>query len=64
VLAGTLHMVYIDGLGEVPEKTVMACEQSVGDGGYEMFFEHQWEMFTDCVNAKSNRRKRTRSKRP
>ena len=63
VLAGTLRLVYIDGLGKVPEQTVMACEQSVGDGGHEMFFDHQWEMFTDCVNADLNRSKKTRSKR-
>lgn len=43
-------LVYIDGLGKVPQAVVISCEQGVGDGGHETFFDEDWEKFSDCVN--------------
>jgi hypothetical protein len=43
-------MVRIDGIGLVPAKVVLACEQATGDGGHEAFFDAEWDYFSDCIN--------------
>jgi len=51
-------MVKVDGIGLVPVKIVMACEQATGDGGYEAFFDADWDYFSDCVNDELHRKGR------
>lgn len=51
-------MVRIDGIGLVPAKIVMACEQAIGDGGHEAFFDADWDYFSDCVNEELYRKRR------
>ena len=63
VMAGSSRMVFIDGLGKIPEYIVIKCEQSTGDGGHEFFFDAQWEMFSDCVHDGLIRTKKTRPRR-
>jgi hypothetical protein len=42
--------VQIEGLGRVPRAIVLACEQAVGDGGHESFYDAEWDLFSDCIN--------------
>lgn len=51
-------MVKIDGIGLVPAKIVLACEQATGDGGHEAFFDAEWDYFSDCVNDELYRRRK------
>ena len=51
-------LVKIDGIGLVPAKIVMACEQATGDGGHESFFDADWDYFSDCVNDELHRKRR------
>jgi hypothetical protein len=51
-------MVRIDGIGLVPAKIVLACEQATGDGGHETFFDAEWDYFSDCVNDEVYRRRK------
>jgi hypothetical protein len=51
-------MVKVDGIGLVPAKIVMACEQATGDGGHEAFFDADWDYFSDCVNDELHRKRR------
>jgi hypothetical protein len=50
-------MVRIVGIGLVPAKTVLACEQATGDGGRESFADAEWDYFSDCVNDELFRRR-------
>jgi hypothetical protein len=43
-------IVRIDGIGLVPARVVLACEQATGDGGQETFFDADWDYFSDCIN--------------
>jgi len=52
----TNQMVQIEGLGRVPKRIVLACEQAVGDGGQESFYDAEWELFSDCVNHELHRK--------
>jgi len=52
------QVVRIDGIGLVPAKIVLACEQATGDGGHEVFFDAQWDYFSDCVNDELYRRRK------
>jgi hypothetical protein len=51
-------MVKVDGIGQVPAKIVLACEQATGEGGHESFFDAEWEYFSDCVNDELHRKRR------
>jgi hypothetical protein len=51
-------MVRIAGIGLVPAKIVLACEQATGDGGHESFFDAEWDYFCDCVNDELYRRRK------
>lgn len=55
--------IFIDGIGRVPAKIVYSCEQSIGDGGHESFYDEEWEMFSDCVNSEMSRRQLKKNKR-
>ena len=46
----TSKTVQIEGLGRIPRDIVLACEQTVGDGGHESFYDAEWDSFSDCVN--------------
>jgi hypothetical protein len=48
--------VQIEGLGRVPRHIVLTCEQAVGDGGHESFYDAEWELFSDCVNHELHRK--------
>lgn len=52
------QVVRIDGIGLVPAKIVLACEQATGDGGHEAFFDAEWDYFSDCVNDELYRRRK------
>ena len=51
-------IVKVDGIGQVPARIVLACEQATGDGGHESFFDAEWEYFSDCVNDELHRKRR------
>jgi hypothetical protein len=51
-------MVKVDGIGQVPAKIVLACEQATGDGGHESFFDADWDYFSDCVYDALHRKRR------
>jgi hypothetical protein len=44
------NKVQIEGVGRVPRDIVLACEQVVGNGGHESFYDAEWDVFTDCIN--------------
>lgn len=50
-------MVRVVGIGLVPAKIVLACEQAIGDGGHESFVDAEWDYFSDCVNDELFRRR-------
>ena len=51
-------MVSVDGIGRVPAKIVLACEQATGDGGHESFYDAEWEFFSDCVHDELDKQRR------
>ena len=54
--ATTDKAVQIEGIGRVPQRIVLTCEQIVGDGGHETFYDADWDLFNDCVNDEIHRK--------
>ena len=51
-------MLNVEGIGRVPAKIVLACEQATGDGGQETFHDAEWDFFGDCVNDELHKGRR------
>lgn len=51
-------MLNVEGIGRVPAKIDLACEQATGDVGQEAFHDAEWEFFWDCVNDEPHKERR------